>query len=120
MSWTPEAIATEIRNTIAQLEGAVAIASSTRQTQLDAKRAWLEARAEERQRVMGEGKRISRDDRDDLSIAATKEQWKELDTADVAHGYARDVMGFLEKKLSALQTEARLIMLEYNAGGKYT
>lgn len=117
MTWTPEDIAAEMRATVSRLEKAAKVVAEARQSHLDAKRAHTEAKANLRQEYMPG----TYNDRDDKATKneAVKELWKVMDTADVAHTYARDLAGFLEKKLSALQTEAKLIMLEYNTGGKH-
>lgn len=117
MSWTPESIAAEIRTTIEQFQRAPGIVHAAREAHLKAKTAYEKGKAQKRiDQLPG-----ARGDRDDLAtvhpeVIALAEA---LDVADAAHSHARDVSNFLEKKLSSLQSEARLIALEYNTGGKY-
>lgn len=115
MSWTPEAIAAEMRATVIQMERAPRIVSDAREAHLAAKTLLTKAKAAMRISFLP-GTYNDRDDRatmdegiHDLAVA--------LDVADAAHAHARDVAAMLEKKLSALQSEARLIALDYNTGG---
>ena len=117
MSWTPESIAAEIRSTIEHFEKAPRIVHAAREAHLKAKTAYEKGKAQKRIDFLP-GARGDRDDK------ATVDPWvvelaEALDVADAAHSHARDVSNFLEKKLSSLQSEARLIALEYNTGGKF-
>lgn len=115
VQWTPESVAAQMRVTVDRLEKAAKIVSNAHDAYLAAKREWTVAKAVGRQAEDNKG---SRDDRDDRSTLLTMDLYMAMDTASVAYTYARDLSNTLEKKLSALQTEARLILAEYAAVGK--
>lgn len=115
LQWTPESIALHMRHTVDRLENSALIVKKAHDAFLEAKRAYTVAKATRRQAEDNKG---SRDDRDDRATLGTMELFKAMDTAMVAHAYARDLANVLEKKLSALQTQAKLIMLEFNVGGR--
>jgi hypothetical protein len=113
LQWTPESIALHMRHTVDRLEKSAKVVKDAQEVFFEAKRAWTVAKAVSRQEATG-----SVTDRDDKATIATMELYKTMDTASVAHAYARDLANVLEKKLSALQTQAKLILVEYNTGGR--
>lgn len=117
LEWTPESIALHMRHTVDRLEKSARIVKIAHDEYLTAKRDYTIDKATKRQEYM-DGPRLSRDDRDDKATLDTVEQLKAMDTKMVAHTYTRDLSNVLEKKLSALQTQAKLILAEYNTGGR--
>lgn len=111
--WNPVAIASEIRKASDRLENSAKVVADAREAHLTAKRAYTIAKAAARQEAMPG----SFNDRDDKATLATEQLWLAMDTADVAHTYSRDLAEALEKKISGLQTEAKLIMQAYNTAG---
>lgn len=115
--WNPVTIAAEIRKAVDRMEQGAAVTKNARAAYLEAKRAWTVAKAVVRQEANVPGARTGRDDRDDKATIATQELWVAMDMADVAHAYSRDLVNTMEKRVSALQTEAKLIMQAYNTSG---
>lgn len=108
--WSPVTIAAEIRKAVDRMEEGAKVTKSARAAYLAAKRAYTIGKAAARQEnVPG-----SYNDRDDKATISTEELWFAMDTADVAHTYSRDLVNTMEKRVSALQTEAKLIMQAYN------
>lgn len=102
-----------MRATVGRLEKSAKVVRDAHQAAVDAKREYTISKATKRQENTG-----SRDDRDDKATLDTVDLYKSMDTAAVAHAYARDLQAVLEKKLSGLQTEAKLIMMEYQTSGR--
>jgi len=111
--WNPVTIAAEIRKSADRLENSAKVVADAREAHLEAKRAYTISKAAKRQESMPG----SFNDRDDKATIATEDLWLAMDTADVAHTYARDLAAAMEKKISALQTEAKLIMQAYGTAG---
>lgn len=114
--WNPVQIAAAIRAATDRLENSAKAIRDSREVFLKAKRSYVLAKAAKRQdaKQVSEGRAPSYDDRDDMATIATHQEWLDMDTADVAHSYSRDLANALEKKVSGLQTEAKLIMQAYN------
>jgi predicted Ser/Thr protein kinase len=106
-----------MRHTVDRLEKSAKVVKDAHEDYLTAKREYTVDKATKRQEYL-DGPRLSRDDRDDKATLDTVAQLKEMDTKMVAHSYTRDLSNVLEKKLSALQTQAKLILAEYNIGSR--
>lgn len=111
-NWNPVTIATAIREASDRLEKSAKVIAESYEGYLKAKRAYTLGLATHRQQADG-----SYNDRSDRALSACAELWLAQDTADVAYKYARDLAEALEKRLSGLQTEAKLIMQAYNTAG---
>lgn len=111
--WNPASIAADIRDVSDRLESSSGIIAVAYEAFLKAKREYTIALATKRQT----SERSSFNDRNDEAVVACRDLWIAQDTADVAYKYSRDLAEALEKKLSALQTEAKLIMQSYGVAG---
>lgn len=114
--WTPEAIAREMRDTTRRMEESSAVVKNARKEFLAAKRDFERTRAEKRQQFIP-GSYNDRNDKATLDRDVYRLN-KDMDDADVAHTYARDLSEVVAKKLSALQTEAKLILAELSLAGR--
>jgi hypothetical protein len=101
----PVTLANTIRDCADRLENSARVIASTYEEFTAAKREFSLALAEHRQASTG-----SFQDRTDAAQLHCKELWLIQDTAEAKYKYARDLANALEKKLSGLQTEAKLLM----------
>lgn len=111
VDFNPVSIAHEIRSVSDRLERSTGIIAEAYEKYLKAKREYGLAMAVARQNSSGS----SNDARNDDATVQCVELWLVMDTADVAYKYSRDLCDALEKKLSALQTEAKMAMSTWNA-----
>jgi hypothetical protein len=111
--WNPVSIAKAINEASDRLEKSARIIRDCYDLYLQKKRNYTIAMAEARQQAPAS----SFQDRTDQALPRCAALWLEQDDAEVAYKYARDLAAALEKKLSGLQTEAKLIMQAYNVGG---
>jgi hypothetical protein len=105
--WNPVSVANAIRDVVDRLEKSSKVIAEAYDAYLTAKRAYTLALAEKKQEFQG-----TPTERTDKALPFCQQLWLEMDEADVAYKYAQDLADALEKKLSGLQTEARLMTQE--------
>lgn len=113
---TPVDIERMMGETLGLVESRIVAAKDARQAAKDRKREHTVNLASHRQEDTE--KPTARADREDRAIMAHQESWLAMDTADVVAVHAQDLVEFAEKKLSTLQTAAKLVLQAYNVGGR--